>query len=159
MVVYVLCLKSVSIFNHRKQLDVVIPAFWPPHHPAFETGAQDFDREQAEKNRRPDPPGHFRYVERDAEVLGEIPCHKGVQVAFYTGFIVYILQVVGNTLVNHIHAIGDLPKGVAKHNPVHDLALTLGEYGIGFHSYATPQGSSTPHFVKIASIFSRSVGV
>lgn len=71
----------------------------------------------------------------------------------------HFFEYLRNTLVNHIHAIGDLPKGVAKHDPVHDLALTLGEYGIGFHSYATPQGSSTPHFVKIASIFSRSVGV
>lgn len=109
MVVYVLCLKSVSIFNHRKQLDVVIPAFWPPHHPAFETGAQDFDREQAEKNRRPNPPGHFRYVERDAEVLGEIPGDKRMQCSLAARLVVDALQVIRHTLVDDVKPLCDLP--------------------------------------------------
>ena len=100
----------------------------------FEIRTEHLHREQTQQNRGPDASGHFGHVERDAEILREIPGNQCLQGPLRPCLVVDALEVVRYALVDHVHPFCDLAGRIAQHDEVHYLTLAFAQYGVSFHS-------------------------
>lgn len=67
-----------------------------------------------------------------------------MQGSFGPRLVVDALQMIRHALVYDVHPICDLAGRVSQHDEVDYLSLALAQYGVGFHNYASPQGSLIP---------------